>query len=277
MGVGLDRRLWQRPRWARLGWLAAAAAAAGGCVGSSDIESIQAQLSDLQRQVLQVQQQGSSKQEVASLEEAVSKQMQALLRQEADMQVELQSLSTQIERLQAQLEDTNYRLSQLSQQIATTNQELRARPAGAEAPPVGGEEPPPGSGATDTGGDPQAMYQAAYSDYLRRNYDLAILGFQQYLKAFPETDLTDNAAYWIGECLYGQGKFQESIQQFDLVLAQYPRSDKRASVWLKKGYAHLELGETGDGVAHLRRVLSEFPGSDEANLARQRLRALGVT
>jgi tol-pal system protein YbgF len=252
--------------------LLAAAAALSGCVSSGDIESIQAQLGDLQRQVLQVQQQGSSKREVASLEEAVSTQMQALLKQEADMQVELQSLSTQIEQLQANLQDTNDRLAQLSQQIAATNQELRSRPAGTEAPfPA---EPPAGGG--EIVGDPQALYQAAYSDYLRKNYDLAILGFQQYLQAFPDTDLSDNAAYWIGECYYGQGKMQEAIQQFDHVLAQYPRSDKRASAWLKKGYAHLELGDTGQGVAHLRRVVKEFPSSDEANLARQRLRALGV-
>jgi tol-pal system protein YbgF len=253
--------------------LLAAAAALSGCVSSGDIESIQAQLGDLQRQVLQVQQQGSSKREVASLEEAVSTQMQALLKQEADMQVELQSLSTQIEQLQANLQDTNDRLAQLSQQIAATNQELRSRPAGAEAPLPADAPPDPAAAA---GGDPQALYQAAYSDYLRKNYDLAILGFQQYLQAFPDTDLSDNAAYWIGECYYGQGKMQEAIQQFDHVLSQYPRSDKRASAWLKKGYAHLELGDTGQGVAHLRRVVKEFPSSDEANLARQRLRALGV-
>ncbi len=124
--------------------------------------------------------------------------------------------------------------------------------------------------------DPQALYQTAYNDYLRGNYDLATLGFRQYLEAFPGTELADNAAYWIGECYFSQGKYQQSIREFDDILGRYPRSDKLASALLKKGYAYLEMGEREQGVVQLRHVLREYPGTDEANLARQRLNDLGV-
>jgi len=59
-------------------------------------------------------------------------------------------------------------------------------------------------------------------------------------------------------------------------LNRYPRSDKVPSAALKKGYAHLELGERSQGVVQLQYVVRQFPNSDEANLARQRLRELGV-
>jgi len=270
----------------------------GGCVTSSDIDGLRSQLTDVQRQVLQVQKQSSSKEEVQSLEASVGKQMDSLLKTEADMQVKLQDLSGQIEALQAKLEDTNYRLAQLSQQIATTNQELKgfraapvapAGPAGQPFPDGGGGPPPlaatgpPGERGADhadrgdrSAGDPQALYNAAYNDYLKGSYDLALRGFQQYLESFPSTTLAANATYWIGECYYRQRRYRQAIEQYDAVLNRYPRSDKTASALLKKGYAHLELGERSQGVVQLQHVLRQFPTSDEANLARQRLREIGV-
>jgi tol-pal system protein YbgF len=252
---------------------AAGAVALGGCVSTSDIEGLHSQLNEIQRQVLLAQQQAPSKQEVTSLEERVSERMEMLLRSEADMQVRLGELSSQIEQLQAQLEDTNQRLNQVSQAIATTNQELRAiRTAPPPAPPAEGE---PGPAVIITS-DPESLYQTAYNDYLRGSYDAAVREFEEYLANFPDTELADNAVYWIGESFYRQRKFRQAIEQFNTVLDRYPRSDKVPSAALKKGYAHLELGERSQGVAQLQYVLRQFPGGDEANLAAQRLRELGA-
>ncbi|HEY9421527.1 MAG TPA: tol-pal system protein YbgF, partial [Thermoanaerobaculia bacterium] len=126
------------------------------------------------------------------------------------------------------------------------------------------------------GADPKSIYDAAYNDYLRGNYDLSLRQFQEYLANFPNTDLSDNATYWIGESYYRQKRFRQAIEQFDSVLSGYPRSDKVPSALLKKGYSHLELGERSQGVAQLQNVLRQHGSSDEANLARQRLRELGV-
>ncbi|HYN21429.1 MAG TPA: tetratricopeptide repeat protein, partial [Thermoanaerobaculia bacterium] len=79
-----------------------------------------------------------------------------------------------------------------------------------------------------------------------------------------------------GECFYRQRRFRQAVDQFDNVLSRYPRSDKVPAATLKKGYAHLELGERSQGVVQLRHVIRTYPNSDEANLARQRLREIGV-
>lgn len=265
----------------------AAALAAAGCVSPQDIEGLQSQLSDIQRQMLQLQRQAPSKQEVEDLGTSVGQQMGSLLRTEADMQVKLQELSSQIDELQAKLEDTNYRLAQLSQQIASTNQELKAFRS-QPVPPV----PSPDAGVVPGGdpaatpaqpvrpsgpaADPQSLYNSAYNDYLRGKYDLALQGFEEYLKNFPGTDLADNATYWIGECYYRQRRYRQAVDQFEAVLSRYPRSDKSASALLKKGYALIELGDRSQGATQLRQVIRQYPTSDEANLARQRLRELGV-
>ncbi|HET9226516.1 MAG TPA: tol-pal system protein YbgF [Thermoanaerobaculia bacterium] len=268
---------------------ALAAISVGGCVTPQDIEGLNTQLADIQRQILQLQKQAPSKEEVSSqvsgLQASVGRQMESLLKTEADMQVKLQDLSSQIDELQAKLEDTNYRLAQLSQQIAATNQELKSfrsvPPAAVPEGTVGGDpqqpqqqpQPNPGGGPA---ADPQSLYNSAYNDYLKGSYDLALREFQEYLNNFPNTDLADNATYWIGECYYRQRRFRQAVDQFDAVLERYPRSDKVAAATLKKGYAHLELGERSEGVVQLRHVIRQYPTSDEANLARQRLREIGV-
>lgn len=242
--------------------------AAGGCVTTSDIEDIQSQLRRVEDEVGAMRAETSSKAEVQDLQQEMSDRMKELLRVEADMQIELSQLSGQIDQLEAVLEDTNYRLDQLSKQISAVIQQLTAASASAG---VGGG----GAGEAGPVSDPRAMYDAAYSDYLRGNYDLAVSGFEQYLANFPDTDLADNAAYWIGESYFSQGLYDDAVQEFDRILTDFPRSDKRASALLKKGYAYLEVGDRRRGVAHLQQVLRDHPGTDEADLAQQRLDEIG--
>ena len=78
--------------------------------------------------------------------------------------------------------------------------------------------------------NPEALYRSAYEDYMRGNYDLAADGFAEYLRRYPNTELADNALYWIGECFDAQEKSQEALDTFTLVLEDYPNSDKAAEL-----------------------------------------------
>ncbi len=245
-----------------------------GCVSSTDIEQIHSQLAEIQLEVLKLRKEGPSKADVAEAQAAITARIEALLQSEAAVEAELQALSDEIGQLKARLEETHFRLAQLSQQIAATNQELQAVRSAAERARAVAPPPPPSQASNPT--DPQSLYDAAYNDYVRGSYDLAILGFLQYLDAFRDTELADNATYWIGECYYLQGKFQQAIDQFDQVLTDYERSDRSPSALLKRGYAHLELGQRAEGVVQLQHVICEYSGTDEAHLARQRLQELGI-
>jgi len=125
-------------------------------------------------------------------------------------------------------------------------------------------------------GNPMELYQTAYRDYQRGNFDLAMAGFSDFIRQNPNSDLADNAAYWIGESLFSQKKYQDAIAQFDSVVTRYPQSDKVPGALLKKGYAYIALGEKAQGIVQLQYVVHEHPSSQEASLARQRLQTLGV-
>jgi tol-pal system protein YbgF len=236
-----------------------ALAAGTACVSSSDIEGLHRQLNDIEKEIQALERKSSSKEEVAKLNENIGQQTKQLLKSNADTGVRLGELTTKMEQLEAKLEDTNRRLSQLSQQIAETQGDLaRLR----------------GSGA-GTAGSPE-LYDTAYSDYGKGRYALAIQGFQEYLDAYPGTTLSDNAQYWIGESHYAQRKFKEAIDDFDRLLKVWPRSGKAAAALLKKGYALLELNQKAEAVVQLQYVVNEYPASEEARLARAKLKSLGI-
>lgn len=247
------------------------AVAVAGCVSQGDLQGLESRLTDVQQQLLKLQKDGASKAEIAELGGQLTEVSQALARGQEDVVTRLGELARQLEQLEAKLEDTNFRLAQLAQQIAATNQELQTL---RDAAVLHQSPPPPVPSPTQD--DPQALYDTAYEDYRRGNYDLAILGFLQYLEADPSPDLTDNATYWVGECYYHQGRYQKAITQYDQVLSRYEGSDRIPSALLRKGLAYLELDQQAQAVVQLQHVICDYGSTDEARLARQRLETLGI-
>ena len=276
-----------------LGALAAAGllAAASGCVSGSDIDGLHKHMSTVEKEVDALQKQSSSKDEVAKLNDSLAKQSATLLRSNADLGTRFDDLTREMQSLAGKLEDTNRRLAQLSQQIA----EIQSRASGGVSVP-----PPalaPGAAATPVaagglvaagaagsasapapkggGISPSDLFAQATADYQRGRYDLARQGFEDYAEKFPRTDLSDDALYWAGECWSAEKKPHEAIAAYDKLFRTYPQSDKAPAAHLKKGLAHLDLGEKAQAMVELNYVVNQFPGSDEAKSARQRLKALG--
>jgi tol-pal system protein YbgF len=118
---------------------------------------------------------------------------------------------------------------------------------------------------------PRELYSQAYADYARGNYDLAIQGFQEYLKNYPTTDFSDNAQYWIGEALYGKGKYAEAIEAWKTLFRDHAASDKLPDGHVKSGMALEKLGRRSQALLEYRFVVDRYPNSQAARIARERL------
>ena len=159
--------------------------------------------------------------------------------------------------------------------------ETPASPA-AEAPETGSPvtaAPEPGvSGGETPGGDQAAAAQQDYEDAWKRlrerDYRGAIERFKKFVEMFPDSNLTDNAQYWIGESYYALKEFDEAILEFDVVRKKYPKGDKVPAAWLKIGYAFAELGNRVDARLILQEVINRYPQSKEAEKAQEKIRAL---
>ncbi len=118
------------------------------------------------------------------------------------------------------------------------------------------------------------VYDQVFEEFKKGSLDLAILGFQGFIKRFPESDLVPNAQYWTGECYYAKKDFKSAIEAFEKVISGYPKSDKVAGALLKKGYSYNELTDKKTAENLLKRVMEEYPNSKEAQLARNKLSEL---
>jgi tol-pal system protein YbgF len=118
---------------------------------------------------------------------------------------------------------------------------------------------------------PTSAFNLAYNDYLNGKYDLAVAGFQRFVKDFPGTSLTPNAYYWLGESSYQQKDYVRAIQSFEYLSMEYPGNEKVPAALFKSGLAAGETGDLAKSKKNLKRVIEEFPTSDEAKLAKNKL------
>ena len=143
----------------------------------------------------------------------------------------------------------------------------------AVAPPA---EPEPEPVPEPPRDDPQAarLLQRARDDYQQGNYEVAIILFKRYLRQYPRSAQAGDAQYWIGESLYAQKEFNAAIVAFDEVIQEHPRNDMVASSTLKVGLSFANLGDQPNARFFLQQVQENFPNTNEAQLATEKLKQL---
>jgi len=182
------------------------------------------------------------------------------------MQGKLEENNFRMKELAQKLDDKAYRLSELTARVDQLELKLRSTPAGT-AP---AEQNP----AVRTP-SPSEAYQQAKADYDKGSFDLAIAGFENYLKQFPDASQVDSAQYWIGECYYSKKEHGKAIEEFEKVLKKHPKSEKAPGARLKIGYSYLNEKNNARAKESLNKVIKDYPGSREAELAKEKLKKIG--
>lgn len=121
------------------------------------------------------------------------------------------------------------------------------------------------------GGSDRDNYQAAFELLKEQRYEDAGMAFEQFLVSFPESELADNAQYWLAESHYVTQMFERALAEFAIVITKYPQSRKVPDALLKMGYCNYELEQWDDARTSLERVQTEYPETTAARLAGQRL------
>ena len=121
------------------------------------------------------------------------------------------------------------------------------------------------------GGSDRDNYQAAFELLKEQRYEPAAMAFQQFLISFPDSQLADNALYWLAESYYVTGQFENALEQFQVVISRFPRSRKVPDALLKIGYSNYELQRWDSARDALTRVQDDYEDTTAARLAEQRL------
>ena len=235
---------------------------------NKDIERLQIQIAALQGQIADLQRTTEDNQkEIKRLGDTLAEQNAFLRKALQDRRVQDDALQTAIKEFSERVSDLEQRLQQTAAApaapapAAPLAEAASGAPGPLAAPPVATVPPPP----------PRELYSQAYADYARGNYDLAIQEYREYLRNYPNTDLSDNAQYWIGECYFSKGRYNEAVAAWDDLLRDYPASDKLPDARYKKGVTLERLGRKREALVEYRNVVERYPNSEAGRKAREKL------
>ena len=204
-------------------WLAAVAGCllAVGCVLPDDFSKMEKSIADLRQELRDVKEaQAASNQRLDELAGSAGDDDDTVRRAEfADVKAQLGQIENKVNVVEEGILDANRRIDRVTADVERANNRVTSTPLSLSQPrpstiEPGAEAPAPvetGSLAGGSGvepGDPIELYNTAYTDFSRGKYTPAISGFETFVRSFPDSQLADNALYWVGECHYSNGDFR---------------------------------------------------------------------
>lgn len=218
------------------------------CASTTELDSLRSQVSVLQ-------------QDVAKLNERNKQSASTNLKIEEELKADLQEVRAQVDQNQFAVEK---QLKEIKQQLAALG---GGKTAGAASGDAALMTPPPAL-------DPEEVYNEAYSFYKQGKLPESRQAFQAFLTQFPQTEYSDNAQFWIGECFFKEGKYEEAILAYEDVVKKYPRGNKVPDALLKQGLCFGALGDKTSSRILFQRVIDRFPQTPQAETARREIAKL---
>lgn len=190
--------------------------------------------------------------------------------------------SQEIQQLRGQIEELRHQMEQLRRQSQQQYLDMEDRlmssgPTQIEesTPPVEPEaaeqvvNAPSNSNVSE---DAQADYQAAFAHVQARHFEEAIAAFDAFVTDHPDTSLTANGHYWLGELYAAEGELEAADEAFSRVIDDYNGSSKVPDAIYKLGLVKARQGEAARSRELLERVRDDYPQSSAAGLASDFLR-----
>lgn len=192
----------------------------------------------------------------------------------------IDQMATDFQTLRESIADLTERMNKMQTQLVDLNNTVKVMSAPPSPPPsalpggpaadAGPSTPPPGMSA-------RAVYESALRDRSGGNLDLAMQGFQEYLRYYNNTELAPNAQFYIGQIHYDKNEFAPALQAFDAVLEKYPENNKTADATYMKGMALLKSGQRNEAAREFLNVITKYPNAEVAAKARTQRKALGLS
>lgn len=98
--------------------------------------------------------------------------------------------------------------------------------------------------------------------------------FIKFLEQNPKHELAANAHYWIGETYYSEKNFESAILSYQEVIKNYPGKEKVVAAMLKQAMAFNEIKDSKSARFVLKKLIEGFPKSEEAKKARVMLKEM---
>ena len=273
-----------------------------GCATIRDVRTLDREIDKIYSELSVLRKENSSlENKMSALSEENQKLRTELLFRLENLQSEIRTLSTSVEEYKDYLkkpskeivhmkEDVEVRLKALEEKRKSLEEKNRAleekikemenrlkgvegkvKQAELEKSSPAQEASPEAKGLSAGMGD---LYKDAYETFQRGNHEGARKKFEAFLKQYPNTELSGNAQFWIGETYYQKKDFEKAIVEYEKTITKYPEGGKISAALFKQAMAFLELGDKTNARNLLKRVIEKFPHSDQAEMAKKKLEAM---
>jgi tol-pal system protein YbgF len=118
---------------------------------------------------------------------------------------------------------------------------------------------------------PEEMYEYAVGQVKGGNPKKGRETLSAFAARHPDHKLVPNALYWKGEAFYAEKDYENAILSFQDVVDKYPGGDKASDAMYKQGLSFLSLKDTRNARVLLELVQTKYPKSKAAELAKKKL------
>ena len=242
----------------------------------ADIRMLQEQAQQLQVLI------GALSEAIKTVNTRLDQQSETTRRSFAEQKLGADNLQNDLRVIREKMDDGNVRLGSLTQEVDALRQSVQqinvpppvaVSDAGAVSPdgvPLPTSPTPPAAPVA-AGASPQRLWESAYADYTANQFDLAIKGFESYIRSFPRSDRAADAQVYVGHSYLQAGRYEKAIEAYDLAIRTYPNGSLTPEAWYKKGTALLDLKQPDRATEAFEFVVKNYPESVAAGLARQQL------
>ncbi len=223
-----------------------------------------------------------ARKQIKDLSIKTNERLDTLSKAQFELVNQIQALREENARLNGQVESLNYELDSAKKRQQDFYIDLDGRLRKIESPVAAGTEARPGDEGkpvADPGkraaSDPVAEsreYEAALNLFKANKIKDAAGAFEAFAKAHPDSTLTPNAQYWLGNAHYALRDCKKSIEAHRVVVSKWPQHPKAPDALINIATCQQEQGDAKGVKATLETVLGKYPDSPAAATAKQRLK-----
>lgn len=119
--------------------------------------------------------------------------------------------------------------------------------------------------------DVKDAYMAGYQVFKEGKTAEAREKLTSLLKDYPGNEYSDNARFWIAESYYKDKQYEDAILAYEELLKKNPKSDKAPGALWKQGLSFYALKDDKTGRIILEKLIDQFPKSEQALLAKKKI------
>ena len=120
----------------------------------------------------------------------------------------------------------------------------------------------------------QRDFDAALEMFRAGEFAQARKAFASFVNTYPSSGYMPSVSFWLGNTQYAGRDYKEAIANFRSMLKAAPQHARAADAALSIANCQLELKDTKGAIATLQNLVKDYPGTEAATTAKERLQRL---